>query len=310
MQESTRIFGAAMRRRYNLMLGLATFGAAAAPFGVGLAVLHAFWPEGRGVAPALIATAALILAPLGTWLAHNRLALAGNQALRRRLREALQEQGHEFPEGIRPIFVGFSPGDAPLVWDGDTDRDIGFLAAWGDALVYYGDDFSWYLPRARIDTIEPTQSAAGMSRILIRWHAPRESNRAFTLVSREAADLRGARRATTQLLQQLYAWVARPPEAQREPPRLGMPPTDTSGGRPMDAAPGGSSCLALIAVVTATVVGAWQVGGPLVEAEKYAHAVLASGGVFVIGFAALNTVMRLLLWAEERDRADAAASTS
>ncbi|MEA3400696.1 MAG: hypothetical protein U9R79_05555 [Armatimonadota bacterium] len=309
MQESKRIFGAAVRRRYNLMLGLATFAAAAAPFGVGLALLHLLWPEGRGIAPFLVATAALILAPVGTWLAHNRLALAGNLALRRRLRELLREEGHDFPEGVRPIFVGFSPGDAPLVWDGDTDRDIGFLAAWGDALVYYGDDFSWYLPRARIDIIEPMQPAAGLNRILIRWHAPRESNRALTLVSREAADLRGARRATIQLLHQLYAWVARPPEAQWEPPRLGMPPTDTAGGRPMDAAPGGS-CLALVAVVTATVVAAWQVGGPLVEAQMYAHAVLASGGVFVVGFAAISTIMRLLQWAEERDRADRAASPS
>ena len=96
------------------------------------------------------------------------------------------------------------------------------------------------MPRARIDIIEPTGSSVGSGRILIRWHAPRESNRAFTLVSREAADLRGSRRATRELLNQLYAWVARPGEEAQEAPKLGLPPTDATGGVPVDAAPGGS----------------------------------------------------------------------
>lgn len=308
MERTERIFGADIRRRYNVLLALATFGTAAAPFGLGLIVLRLAWPEGGGVGPAVVAIAALIIAPLGTWLAHNRLALAGNHALRRRLRERLQHKGHALPDQVDPVFVGFSPGEEQLVWDGDTDRDIGFLGAWGDALVYYGDDFCWYLPRSRIDIIEPMQPAVGVSRILIRWHAPRERNRAFTLVSREATDLRGARRATAELLQQLYAWVARPPETEEAPPRLGMPPTDTAEGRPMDAAPGGT-CVVLVAVIAATVVAAWQVGGPLVADEKYSQAVLAAGGVLVIGSAVINTALRLLQWAEDRDRADDAQSS-
>ncbi len=308
MEDSRRIFGAHVRRRYNILLAVSTYGVAALPFGVGLLLLHLLWPEGNGPGPIIVATAALVLAPLGTWLVHNRLALAGNHVLRRRLLQRIAAEGHTFPDGLRPAFVGFSPGGEPLVWDGDTDRDIGFLLAWGDSLVYFGDEFSWHLPRNRIDLIEPVQPVAGLSRILIRWHAPRESNRAFTLVSREAADLRGARQATRELLNQLYAWVARGPEAETEPPRLGMPPVDTTGGVAMDVAPGGS-CVALSAVIAATVVAAWHVGAPLVAAQKYSHAVLASGGVFVLGFAVLNSVFRLLQWAEERDHADQAAAS-
>ena len=307
--ESARVFGADVRRRYNMLLALATFVAGAAPFGVGLLIVHLAWPEGTGTAPLIIAAAALIIAPLGTWIAYNRLGLAGNAAMRRRLRKRIESAGHSFPEGVSPVFVGFSPGAEPLIWDGDTDRDVGFLAAWGDALVYYGDDFSWYLPRERIDIIEPVQPGAGLNRIMIRWHAPRESNRAFTIASREAGDLRGATRATSELLQQLYAWVSRPPQSADEAPRLGMPPTDVSGGKRIDASPSGS-CLVMTAIMAATVVGAWHVSMPWVEDGRYSQAILASGGIFVIGFSLTNAVLRLVQWAEEADRADGARSSA
>jgi hypothetical protein len=269
---------------------------------LGLVVVYLAYPSGSGLAPNLIAAAALILSPLATWLVHNRLALVGNITLRRRLKERLDEEGEALPTGVKPVFVGFSPGEEPLAWEGDTDRDIGFLAAWGDTLVYRGDSWDWSLPRDRIDIIEPMQPVAGVPRILIRWHGPRESNRAFTIVSREAADLRGAREATNALLQQLYAWVARPADSEVEPPKLGMPPTDTSGGRRVDAVPGGS-CLVTLAVVAVTTVAAWQVGGPLVDQERYALAILAAGCVFAIGFSAIHIIVRLLQWAEEQDKA-------
>lgn len=307
MNADTPIFSAAVRRRYALLANIASFVAAAAPFGLGLLALHLLAPAGSGPLAWIVAAAALAAVPLLTWLVHNRLGLAGNATLRRRLRERIAREGHEFPTFVRPLFVGFAPGDRPLLWHGDTDRDIGFLVAWGDCLVYYGDEFSFSLPRARIDIIEPTHPSVDLGRILIRWHAPRESNRAFTLVSREATDLRGARRATRELLNQLHAWVARPPEPAAEAPKLGLPPTDASGGVPVDTAPGGS-CPALLAMIAATSVAAWQVSAPLIAAARYAHAILATGAVFTLGFAVLSTVFRLLQWAEERDQADRAAS--
>ena len=306
MSYDERIFGADRRRRYNRLATLGGFLAAALPFVLGFLTLRFLYPEDTGPVPTIIAIAALAIAPLGTWLVHNRLALVGNLHLRDRLADKLQEQGEALPEGVEPIFVGFSPGEEQLLWDGDTDRDIGFLAAWGDALVYRGDEFEWFLPRDRIDIIEPMQPAAGISRIRIRWHAPRQRNRSFTIVSREASDLREAREATHALLQQLYAWVARPPATENAPPKLGMPPSEVSGGKRVDTAPGGS-CAVMLAVTAATTVGAWQVGGPFVADEKYAHAILAAGCVFAIGFGAINAIMRLLLWAEEQDAAEDAA---
>jgi hypothetical protein len=63
----------------------------------------------------------------------------------------------------------------------------------------------------------------------------------------------------------------------------------------------------MLAVMAATTVGAWQVGSPLIAAEQYAHAILAAGCVFAVGFAAINAIMRLLHWAEQEDAADAAS---
>lgn len=303
MNQKDRIFGGAVRRRYNRLLALASSLAAVLPFALGLLVVQIAYPHESGPVPMLIAALALALSPLATWLVHDRLALAGNVTLRRALTEKLGRNESAMPTGVKPIFIGFSPGEQQFIWDGDTDRDIGFLAAWGDALVYRGDDFEWYLPRDRIDTIEPIQPVAGISRIRVRWHAPRERNRSFTIVSREATDLRGAREATHTLLQQLYAWVARPRQADSEAPMLGMPPTDVTGGQSLEAVPKGS-CVVTAAVMAATTVGAWQVGAPFVADEKYPHAILAAGFVFAIGFGISNAVMRLLHWAEKKDEAD------
>jgi len=299
------IFNAVVRRRYSLFLAAATFGAAAAPFAIGIALVETLWPKGSGVGPPLTVAAALLVAALGPWYFHNRLALAGNRALRTRLWERVCGQAQEAPDGIKPVFVGFSPGDKLATWDGDTDQDIGFLAAWGDALVYFGDCCSWHLPRERIDRIEPFQAVAGLKRIAIRWHAPRESERSFTLVSREATNLRGAERATVQLLNQLYAWAARPPAAEVKPPLLGLPPTDTSAGVPLDSAPGGS-CAALGAVALITVLAAWQVAAPMAADDKYYRAILWAGAISVLGAMTVNLVLRLLQWAETADRASPA----
>jgi hypothetical protein len=54
-------------------------------------------------------------------------------------------------------------------------------------------------------------------------------------------------------------------------------------------------------------VAAWQVGGPLVDEEMYAHAILAAGCVFAVGFTVTNIIMRVLKWAEEKDAAENAA---
>ncbi len=299
--QQDRVFGAAVRRRYNLLLTVATFGLALLPFVLGLLALATVWPRGRDEWSGLVVAAALGLAALGPWLAHNHLGLAGNGKLRARLWERMSNRFEQLPSGIEPIFVGFSPGDELVSWDGDTDQDVGFLVAWDETLLYYGDAFSWHLPRERIDQIEMSEAAPGMARITIRWHAPRETGRSFTFVSREARNLRQAKRATLALFEQLRAWRALDSDGvEAGAPHLGLPPSDTSGGLAADHLPSGS-CVASIALMALATLVTWRVVAPMVDAEQFQYAILWSGSILVLAALVINVVMRTLQWAEHED---------
>ncbi len=304
-----RVFGPAVRRRYSIIVALMTFGSALLPFAVGLLLLTRYWPEHQDLGSGAVAMTALLLALLGPWLVHNHLGLAGNAALRARLWQRVRERFAGMPGNLTPAFVGFSPGDRLLIWDGDTDQDIGFLAAWGDALVYHGDLFSWRLPRDYITAIESTGEGPLLDRITVRCAAPREAPRAFTFVSREARDLREARRATQNLLAQLSAWHAAPAadDSALVPP-LGLPPYDTRGGVEADYLPRGS-CASAIAISLVAVIAVWHQTAPLIRAGRYHHAVLWSGAILVLAALVANSLLRLLQWAERADRADRAAAT-
>ena len=299
--QQDRVFGAAVRRRYNLLLTVATFGLALLPFVLGLLALATVWPRERDEWSGLVVAAALGLAALGPWLAHNHLGLAGNGRLRARLWKRMRGRFADSPPGIEPVFVGFSPGDELVSWDGDTDQDVGFLVAWDETLLYYGDAFCWHLPRERIDQIEMSESAPGMTRITVRWHAPREIGRSFTFVSREARNLRQAQRATTALLKQLQAWRALDIDgAETDAPHLGLPPSDASGGLAADHLPSGS-CVVSIALMALATLVTWRVVAPMVHAEHFQYAILWSGAILVLAALVINVVLRTLQWAEHED---------
>ncbi|HUS81574.1 MAG TPA: hypothetical protein VM283_09925, partial [Armatimonadota bacterium] len=170
-------------------------------------------------------------------------------------------------------------------------------------LVYYGDAFSWHLPRERILAVGMTEGAPGLERVAVRWSPARESARVFTFVSREAPDLRGARRATHTLHNQLQTWLQAPSSGQAlPPPVLGLPPTDTAGALAADYMPSGS-CVATIAVGVVSVLATWQVISPLIRAGKYHHAILWAGAILVLGAAAVNALLRVLQWADQADQA-------
>lgn len=301
--QQDRIFGAATRRRYSTIVAVVTFASALLPFAAGLVLLTLYWPDHQDLGSGVVALASMTLALAGPWLAHNYLGLAGNSAMRARLWERVRDRYDDMPRGITPAFVGFSPGDRLLTWDGDTDQDIGFLAAWGDALVYHGDAFSWHLPRGHIVSIDVTGDAPGLERVTVRWAAPREPGRAFTFASREARDLRGARRATQTLLHQLRAWHSATPQSDTpEAPRLGLPPSDTRGGTEVDYLPAGS-CATSIAIGLVAVIAVWHQAAPLIRAGRFHHAILWSGAILVLAALAANSLLRLLQWAERADQA-------
>ncbi len=256
--------------------------ASAAPFALGLIVVTYFVADPRGWV-ALVVTALAFLAAGGfTWIVQDRFALLGNRWLRRKLAERLADCEDVTRGGAQPAFVGFGPGEDILVWEGETDLDVGFLCLGESGLAFLGDRFTWSLSRDRIDRIDLTPAPMGPRRIVIHWHAPRESGRAFTLESREASSLRQADARTIDLFRGLRTWSLVDAAAAGHPLVLGHPPTDQYGGRPIGE-PAAGWCATTLGMMVIIVVTIWYLAGEMLKSGYTYHAALWAGFVFVGG---------------------------
>jgi hypothetical protein len=295
---SERTFTEAFKGRNRLVASASIVFAAAAPFAAALLVITYFVADETGWLAWTLTGAALVAAGTLTWVVQDRLALLGNQSLRERLEARLA--GHEdlVASGKLARFVGFAPSEQVRVWSGETDLDVGFLCVADHGMVFVGDRFSWSLGKARIDQIDLTPAPLGPRRIIIRWHAPREPRRAFTIESREADSLRQADAATIGLFRGLRKWsVTEPPEAV-EPAGLGYPPTDEYGGRPVDQLASGS-CATVIAMAVIIVLTTWYLVSQMLEDGFYCHAFLWAGFVFVGGAVFTRCLLHYLQSVEE-----------
>jgi hypothetical protein len=289
---TTHLFDSAFRARNRVVANAAMILAAIAPLGLGLLLLMYVAPTGREWPGWLVTAGAFGAAGVLTWIAQDRLALLGNQRLRRHLSPRLDE-APEAVVGSLAYFVGFSPTDELLTWDGDTDLDVGFLGMGASELVFLGDRYDWSLQRERVDRIELTQAPVGPRRVLIYWHAPREAARALSLESREATGLRHADRQTRALYQVLAEWFENASEPSGEAARLGYPPTDHSGGRRTEEL-GHGSCAVTVSMATVVVLTVWDVASSMVRASQYCYAVLWSGFIFVGGAVLTRGILQYL----------------
>jgi hypothetical protein len=288
---STRIaqvFTSRFRARSRLTGAVGLALASTAPFAAGLLVLTYAVGDPRGRAAAAVTAVALLAAAVSAWLAGNLLALAGNRQLREGLRGRWAECQATAGAGT-PVFAGFAPGENVLVWEGDTDLDVGYLCAGPDDLVFLGDQFDWSLHKERVDGVELTPPTAGPQRIIIRWHAPREAARSLTLESREARTLWGADRQTLRLFHGLEDWLATAPVLTQRGYVLGQPPTNIYGGRRADEAVAGwcATTMAMLVIVALTI---WTVTADLLRDSLYYHAVLWAGFVFVAGAMVMRAI--------------------
>lgn len=285
-----RFFTTEFKRNVRVAAAVVTVFAGAAPFIGGLIVLQFLGDEPHGLVPALIALASFSLGGLLPWFAQNRMGLAGNGMLRRRLWHSLASEGHELG---KTFFVGFAPGERLHVWQGETDRDVGFLTIAPEVLAFRGDEFSWTLPRKTVDHIDLTPVEGGLQRICIRWHIPREAGRAFSLESREASSISQARLATHVLYRQLREWLRREPQnteqVQSEEdtteitlPALGFPPTDMAGAQVIEE-PASGSCLSIVALGVIVVTAIWRVSGAFFAMGHYYEGILWAGLISVLG---------------------------
>lgn len=316
-----QFFTPEFKQRGRVVSAAVTMLAGAAPFIGGLLVMQMLGVEPHGPLPALIAVLSFALGGALPWLSQNLTGLAGNSALRERLRRHLSnDPACDLREAL---FVGFSPGERLHIWHGETDRDIGFLTVADDILIYRGDDFSWSLPCDVIDHIDLTPVEAGLQRIIIRWHVPRETGRALSLESREAGSISRARTATNQLYFRLKEWEKQSRVAHTEDRAdaqtaalaasdarlrvshtlsLGLPPTDMTGAQIIEEPPAGS-CASILALGVIVVIAIWRITAGLFESGQYYDGILWAGLISVLGALSTGYLLHYLqAWEAEHGR--------
>lgn len=297
---AARFYTNEFKRRNRVTAAAVTMAAGVAPFLVALAVLQ-FWVSPPPLAEILLTAATLVAAGLAPWYSHGSLALLGNFRLREQIRTIATEAFGTTVEEVGGVFVGFSPGEKTRIWEGETDRDVGFVALRGGSLVFVGDDYRFRLPKDQIDQIELVPPVAGLWRIVVHWHAQSEGRRAFSLVCREANTIQGLELVTRRLYGALRAWYwADIPVDPELAPRWGNPPTDVSGGWDIDR-PIGGSCTVVIAVGAIVALTIWRVSGALVESEAYYVAILWAGLVAAVGAVLIGYFLNYLrAWEADR----------
>ncbi len=275
--------------------GLLLLAAGTVPFAAGLATITYLLPSPTGTSAGLATTLALVVGLLLPWVSYQRLALFGNGYLRRSLAQKWEQAGQP---ASATTFVGFSPGSDLRMWEGETDRDVGFLELAAGALIYRGDSFSWSLRDENISSIDLLEEAGVPERIIIHWHKPGQPGRAFTLASRETNTLSGMRHATRIFHRRLAQWHAAGVPAGPVP-TLGSPPTTLSGSIPVEKLPAGA-CLSILSVAVITVLMAWYAAQQLIGHGFYYHAILWAGLIVVAAMILVSYFLSYLQTAEAR----------
>lgn len=284
-------FTSAYKRRLRVVGAALTMLAGTVPFAAGLLCLTTLREQSRGLAPAALTLVAFILGGLLPWLAQDRLALVGNAKLRRLLADRLR--GREGDAVDLRLFVGFAPADRLHVWEGETDRDVGFLALEANRLTFRGDEYSWSLPRDCVDQVDLTSLEGGVRRVVIRWHAARETGRAISLISRDATSLRQCQKATQALYERLLHWWQGEDTGEVAEAHFGLPPTDLSGATMLEE-PAAGSCLTTAALGAIVIITVWRIATAFLAANLYYHALLWSGLVSVLGALVTGHVLHYL----------------
>jgi len=275
--------------------GLLLLAAGTVPFATGLVIITYLLPSPTDTSAGLVTALALVVGLLLPWVSYQRLALFGNSYLRRSLARKWEQAGHSSPA---TTFVGFSPGSDLRMWEGETDRDVGFLELAAGALIYRGDSFSWSLRRESISSIDLLEEPGAPPRIVVHWHIPGQPGRAFTLASREANTLSGAQQATRTLHGMLGQWYTAASSAGAIP-TLGPPPTSLAGSTPVEKLPAGA-CLSILSVVVITVLMVWYVAQQFIGRGFYYHAILWAGLIVVAAMIFVSYFLSYLQAAEAR----------
>jgi len=263
-----RVYGPAQRFQWRwtaalflaLVLGLPSFAA--------LAALRVF-----DVAPTwhpyLVAGVIVVTFALFPFAA-GRASLFGNGWLRRRLAAKIATTDEGQTHLAEAVFVGFSPAEPLLAWQGDTDWDVGFLRVAGEMLVYWGDRCRWSLPRSAVRNVNPGPESE-LPRVLIFWRADVGEHGVVSLTPRDVASTRQLPGQRDRLFARLQLWLA--DEEAQGGPFWGFPPTGAEGGRPVGRVTAWG-CLAGLALLTIAITTWLLVSWPKYLAGQHYVAML------------------------------------
>jgi len=162
------------------------------------------------------------------WLAVLNLApVKAYPNMARRLRARLEGDGSHLGGAV---FVGLAPSDAPRVYEGFYDWDVGYLLLGGDRICYLGDGTSFCLSREAIQDIRLGPGPPGWlrsQRLYVTWRDPESSTRhTLNIRPADASSLLDICRRMEPFSRMLIEWwhggAALPP-ADSDLPNLGPP---------------------------------------------------------------------------------------
>jgi hypothetical protein len=160
----------------------------------------------------------------------NKLATSGCAAFRRGIAAKLKAEGID-AEASGAIFVDFAPVSEPLLYDGFSQWDVGFLFPAGDRLTYIGERARFSLTRGQITDIclgRGVPSWLRGRRALVSWHDPAiGTSGTVAFWPGDPRSLWQLRRGATALTHHLLAWrndddiSETSTSAELGPPKLG-----------------------------------------------------------------------------------------
>jgi hypothetical protein len=232
------VFSPQRRQKGSVLAGGIMLALILGPMLLGLLLMAWLAPGGRGAIAGVLALGGIVAGFGGALALAPRVALLGNDALRRDM--AAKIAGSGVPQAAEEgLFVGISPGIEQRSYDGDTHWDVGFLLLQPGWLAYYGDQIRFALRPDQVERMEIDPPRIGgpltESRLLLYWRAAEVGLDGVLSVAVRAHNTRRERRdALEDLRRRIEAWKLQPapPAAVRTP----LPPVSVPRGTPVPVA--------------------------------------------------------------------------
>lgn len=221
------VYSAGARKKLNILTGAVPV---ALFFGIVLLALQltdVYAPDGRGPIAATLVIGGFALAFVALF---TTLPIAG-LAIMRHFRKAVQAKCERLylVNLLDANYVGFSPGDTLVNYDGDNSWDVGFLRLEADRLNYLGDRSSFSLSASQILGVRVESHGHFIwrfPRLFITWQREVGSqSQVLNLELREARSMKDLWQGTRSFQERMEGWwLERKGSSSSTANLFGLPP--------------------------------------------------------------------------------------